>query len=345
MRKPLIKIILLILGISSIALIVFPQAEYFKNREKQLKKAKDIYKDKLQYNFKKMKEFVPSSQLKYLGNTKLYITLKDEIVFAQASWTDNSIQISAATILFIEELAVTFAWFESEGIKNKQPIINYVLLLRKQMRKNLLKRKVIPTMAQALDVPSEDIWERPDEDSVKTIAQNFLKSTVIWILAHEMGHIALGHLKQSKIFSSKLERAQYIRELELDADEFAMRIMARLRLSPIGMALTMSFYCLLYPVRLDFKYEEDWEEYLANENHPIWPERFERLSQLYKEYERDYDINANINIVTQSLIKLSELLKERDVLDAMIVGSEKLTFENIMYFDPLKNIDKKYYKR
>ena len=37
------------------------------------------------------------------------------------------------------------------------------------------------------------------------------------------------------------------------------------------------------------------------------------------------------------------VLNSRDVLDAMVLGSEKLILGNIMTFDPLKNIDEKYY--
>jgi Zn-dependent protease with chaperone function len=336
------KLLVLILFLLSVGLFCYPDSDYNKHQFYRYLEAKKIYKKGMQVTFNQLKALLPSYQLRNLINTRIFITLEDKIVFAGA-YKDNTIRISAATLLFIEDLAVTYAWYDYKGITNYQPVINYVLLLRRQMRKDLMERKIIPTMPQALGVPSEAIWNRPDSDSIKKFANNFITTTVTWIIAHEMGHIALGHLTQQEVFADKYKMAQHIRRIEVEADAFAVILMSAMRRPPIGMAITMKYYCLLYPVRLDFKYEEDWQEYLAKEFHPIWPDRFYLLSLLFKKYSRDFREIKRINYAVQLLEGVSILLRKRDMLDAMIIGSEKLTFENIMYFEPLKNIDKKYY--
>ena len=157
----------------------YAQTDYLKHRLDQLNYVRNLYNENIQFNFRTMKEYLSPDHLRKLINTTLYITFEDNIISATAYGHTNSIHISAATILFLEELATTLAWYDFTGNKNYQPIVNYVLLLRKNMRKEKLERVKIPTMPEALGVPSDEIWERDDTDRTKTFAQNFLKSAVI----------------------------------------------------------------------------------------------------------------------------------------------------------------------
>lgn len=339
------RIILLKTMAFLILLTVVPRAhaqtDYLEYRLAQLSSVKNLYNDGIQANFETLKDYLSPNHLSKLADTELYITLDDNIISATAYGHTNSIHIGAATLLFLEELAATLAWYDSTGNKNYQPIVNYVLLLRKSMRKEKLKRVRMPTMPDALGVPSDEIWERDSTDRTKTFAQNFLKSAVTWIVAHEMGHIALGHFDQQEEFSNHLEKAQHNRELEMAADEFATILLSRVNLAPIGMAIAIQYYSLLYPIELDYNYEEDWQTYLANESHPIWPERLDSLAGLFRQYGRDSFTSSNaFEFCAQSLEKYAELLKTRNILDVMILGSENLNWGNIMTFEPLKNTDK-----
>ena len=317
----------------------YAQTDYLAHRLAKLTAARNLYNDGMQENFRILKDYLQPKHLRKLVNTRLHITLDDKIISAAAYGHTNSIHISAATILFLEELATTLAWYDSTGNKNCQPIRNYVLLLRRNMRTERLQRRTIPSMTDILGVPSDKIWKRPDTDPVKSSAQNFLKTTVIWILAHEMGHIALGHLDKQTGFPNYLEKARHDRKLEIAADEFATILMSRVNLAPIGMVATFEYYSLLYPVRSDYDNEKDWQSYLANESHPVWPERLEALAKLFRKYGRDsFNTSATFHACAQILEEYAKLLKTKNMLDVMILFSKDLTWENIMTFEPSENI-------
>ena len=317
---------------------------YFEHRLNQLQAGKDLYEQHLKDNFDLLKSYLSPDHLTNLQDTELFITLDDDILIARAHGNQNRIIISSALIIFLDELAVTKAYFDYLGKTDFQPIINYVLLLRKNMRRNELGREIIPTMPEAIGVPDKEIWARNNDDSTKTLAQNFLKSAVTWILAHEMGHIALNHFTQPPGNMDNLQKAEYNRKLEMEADEFATELMASVRLAPVGMALSIHYYSLLFPIRMEFKYEEDWQEYLAGQSHPVWPDRLENLARLLRRNQTNFNLNNNtMELIAQRLKSLAQGLNKRDIIDGMVLGSENLTFQNLMTFRPLENINKKYY--
>ena len=317
------------------------QTDYLTHRLNQLRTTREIYEPGVQGAFSDLRRFLSAEHLEELLDTKLYVTLEDNVISATAYGYTNRIHVSAATVLFLEELATTLAWYESASNTHRQPIVNYVLLLRRNMRKGELEREIQPSIYDALGVPGDDIWARDDSDFTKTIAQNYLKSAFVWILAHEMGHIALGHFDEQKDFADHLERTQHNRELEMAADSFATELMSRARLAPLGMAVTIMYYSLLYPIRLEFNDEEDWQAYLAEETHPIWPERLERIADLIRKYGHNFFRSSDqIEFYAGSIDTIAANQMAKGVLDAMIVGSEGLTFENIMTFEPLKSLDR-----
>jgi hypothetical protein len=319
------------------------QSKYLIRRQKELAAAKDLYERSLQENFSVLKENVSQEYLADIAATKLFITMDDDLVFARAFPGQNVIQLSAATIVFIEQLAVTRAWFEASGVSEDQPIINYVLLTRKNIREDDARRAVLPSMAKALSVPDDEIWSRNESDPTKTYANNFLKSAVTWIVAHEMGHLALGHQVVVPPGMSMVARAERMRIQEAEADNFATGLMLRVRLAPIGMAVTMLYYSLLFPIRMECSSEEEWQNYVAEASHPLWPERLKSIGDVLAESDVTLVVGVNNAEIAEQLRSIASLLSERDMLDAQVLGSEGLTLKNIRTYVPLEHVDKKYY--
>jgi hypothetical protein len=138
-------------------------------------------------------------------------------------------------------------------------------------------------------------------------------------------------------------RAERMRIQEAEADNFATGLMLRVRLAPIGMAVTMLYYSLLFPIRMECSSEEEWQNYVAEASHPLWPERLKSIGDVLAESDVTLVVGVNNAEIAEQLRSIASLLSERDMLDAQVLGSEGLTLKNIRTYVPLEHVDKKYY--
>ena len=158
----------------------------------------------------------------------------------------TNISIIAGTLIFSDNLATILAYYETNEISNRDPIYNYVLLVRRKLNSGDLEE--IPTLSSALNISSEAIWNYPETNPTRIVARNFLNSSIYWIIAHEMGHIVHQHNTSNKTGQVK----------ETEADIFASNLLHEIHLAPIGMAISMIYYSILSPILAQYDSYEQW---------------------------------------------------------------------------------------
>ena len=124
------------------------------------------------------------------------------------------------SVKFFDDLAVATAWFERWGCKT-ETIVDYMAALN-------FSTLDLPAPLAALAVPDK-AYEL--DDFVDDVSQKTLKSALAFIMLHELGHIHHRHEAYEEL-TAREARAQ-----EIEAAGFAMRVLRRMRVPPLGMAL------------------------------------------------------------------------------------------------------------
>lgn len=137
-----------------------------------------------------------------------------------ANPTTGALLVPTFSVKFLDDLAIATAWFESRGCRS-EAIIDYMAALS-------FGEMDLASPLPALAVP-ENAYEL--DKYVDDVSQKILKSALAFILLHELGHIHYRHRSYGGI-SAEQARAQ-----ERESDQFAMRVLKRMRVPPLGMVL------------------------------------------------------------------------------------------------------------
>jgi len=128
------------------------------------------------------------------------------------------ILIPTLSIKFFDDLAIALSWYERFGC-NKESVFDYVASL------DFGEGSVQPPLT-ALGVPDK-AYEL--DDYVDDVSQKTLKSAIVFLLLHELGHVYHQHQGYDGISSSQAQGQ------EAEADAFAMKVLRRMHLPPLGM--------------------------------------------------------------------------------------------------------------
>lgn len=138
-----------------------------------------------------------------------------------AFWSDPAtavIYVPMESVRFIDDLAILHAWFDRNGCAVEH-IHTYLWALLREGRP-------LPSPLVAFGVSRDKALADPFVDDV---SGKILKSSILFILAHEVGHIILGHQGGLTGVTSQLQ--------EVEADTFALDHFASIGAPPAGMAL------------------------------------------------------------------------------------------------------------
>lgn len=130
------------------------------------------------------------------------------------------ILVPTLSIKFLDDLAIALAWYERFGC-NKESVFDYVASL------DFGEGKIQPPLA-TLGVP-EKAYEL--DDYVDDVSQKTLKSATVFLLLHELGHVYHDHRGYKDITAARAQ-AQ-----ETEADAFALKVLRRMHLPPLGMSV------------------------------------------------------------------------------------------------------------
>lgn len=188
----------------------------------QLIKAQEAYTTTIHtLLFQDIRQHLSINEWQTLSKIKVNLPLKSNIYGFfdySTNLTSGKIIIPTLSIKFFDDLAVAFSWYEHHQL-DKREIIDYITRIYDSNHS-----PISPFLALGIPENAREI-----NIIVDNAAQKKLKSALIFLLLHDLGHWHFHHTPYS-IISNQRVQAQ-----EKQADEFALEIMARMHIIPQGM--------------------------------------------------------------------------------------------------------------
>ena len=185
----------------------------------------------------------------------------------------GTIYLPVSAILFLDQIITAQLWLERNNYET-DVVFDYLGMLK--YRRFSTYPLPWPTLGIPAD-PYKDVW-------VDNMSQEYLKTAILWILAHEAGHVNLGHTRSSI-------------QNELAADRFATNCFRQMGYIPKGMTILFTLYTNLFYHRGDFANQHAWESYVKeNMTHPTTATRLRQLAMQLGDRPEDFVRNlANAN--------------------------------------------------
>lgn len=152
---------------------------------------------------------------------KIQVTFKKRGPNPLAFWSDPAtatVYVPMESVRFIDDLAILQAWFERHRCAAEY-ISTYLWALLREGRP-------LPSPLSAFGIDRERALA---DDFVRDVSSKVLRSSIFFILAHEVGHIMLGHKPGL--------RGEASQQQEVAADAFALDRFASIGAPPAGMVL------------------------------------------------------------------------------------------------------------
>lgn len=132
----------------------------------------------------------------------------------------GAVLVPTLSVKFFDDVSIATAWFERHGC-NKESVFDYVAAMD-------FSDLDLPPPLTALAVPPK-AYEL--DDYVDDVSQKTLKSALVFLLLHELGHVHHRHRPYDQISAADAQKQ------EAEADLFAMQVLRRMRLPPLGMTV------------------------------------------------------------------------------------------------------------
>lgn len=219
-----------------------------------------------------------------------------------AFWSDprnNVVYVPMESVRFIDDLAILHAWFDKHGC-DASYIHSYLWALLRQQRS-------LPSPLAAFGVSREQALA---DRYVDDVSGKILKSSVLFILAHEVGHVVLNH-------RGGLTGADSRRQ-EREADEFALDHFARIGAPPTGMV----YYFIA----------GRWRDPIGTEaelgTHPVSPERIRIIADHLATNPRSYSFSEpnpargqqQVLSIAGEMQKIADLSSDERMLTLLPLG-------------------------
>jgi hypothetical protein len=201
---------------------------------------------------------LPASQRTALAGVEIVMPLRGghPLQFA-AQPSDQTLIMPASSLKFIDELTIVAAWFEERDCD-----VGYVhSYLSATLRYGGIGVSPLGAFGLSMGVT--------DREQVNDLSLKLSKTAVFFLLAHEAGHLMLGHHPGA---ASVISQAQ-----EAAADAFALDIMARAGVPPAGMVYYLLAAQMLEPLP-DLETWELEEEVIGEFTHPLSADRVRRIA-------------------------------------------------------------------
>jgi hypothetical protein len=180
-------------------------------------------------------------------------------------YTDGStIYLPALSLRFYADLCVANAWLNAHEFDGTT-VRDYVGVLFREAARS--PRAPLPPVFRTLGVPDN----ARDEAAVTNRSDRNFGNTIVFLLAHELGHVLKKH--PTNLRDPAQRRAQ-----EIAADQFAIEIMRRMGQLPLGLEFWFDVERIRHVAPLKFPTESEWQKYLADLRHPVSKERLEALA-------------------------------------------------------------------
>lgn len=216
------------------------------------------------------------------------------------------------SVKFLDDISIAAAWLECNGF-SLETIFDYISFL-KYANPVRLPGGRFPEPFKALSIPKDVL----DNKSVDDLSQKILKSSLVWILAHELGHILYRHPSYAEMTIAESQAT------EKEADAFATEMFRRIGVVPAGMVLffTVLIHWLLN--RGDFSSDSAWEEYVkGGTTHPVSTERLKAISSEIKS-NPDGFTGAEPNADAARKVALNIAMQIEQITDKLLPSVQQL---------------------
>jgi hypothetical protein len=303
---------------------------------KELESSKAGYERNIRFNYEKViKPVLRKQELAVLDKVELEFPFKDRggdpfRFYAKVGRERRSIVMPIFSVKFVDDLATTTAWLGVKGFA-KDTLHEYISLLKYRKAKEFPHGRYPPPL-EALHIPSNAL----EDKNVDELAQDLLKTTVIYILSRELASHYFDRPYNAKkaSWNQHQERSQHIamewggkftrpQDLMLQCDAFALEIMRRIGIPPHRLTFYLSAQTYWTQNHIDFRNDE--EVYMRYWHNPpeyaMFPDRLHQISDLMKWGKEDYvrqkdNKEKNISKIEQSateIFKLSYILEKQSI--------------------------------
>ncbi len=242
------------------------------------------YQPNVQWNFKNLVlGKLTTAERQQLGEVKLFLPLRGESKLRdqplQFYAQGQNIYVPVLSVRFFDEITQAWAYLWSNNL-NLELVSDYLAMLKYRNPADFPGKRFPPPM-QALGIPA-DAWKY--DKKMDDVSQEALKSALVWIMAHELGHIYYHHPG----YGPGVSRLQ-AQQNEMEADQFANNIMRRIGVAPLGMVHYFMSIAQLELGRGDFKDAASWQHYLKTEvTHPLTAQRLKMMAEDLRHSPEDF---------------------------------------------------------
>ncbi len=184
------------------------------------------------------------------------------------------IYVPVLSLRFFSDLLVATAWLNANGY-DATSVQDYVGVLFRDAEE--FPRAPLPRPLEALGVPPN----ARDEAAVSSRSDRNFGQTLIFVLAHELGHVARAH-GTGKISDEDAKRQ------EIEADAFAVDLVRRIPAVPLGLESWLIFDLARHKAREEFSSPEAWTQYRRGFRHPLSSARLSALAGALETNAEDF---------------------------------------------------------
>src|SRR4030095_10553944 len=181
-------------------------------------------------------------------------------------YTDEkgTIYLPALSLRFFSDLCVANAWLNAHEYDGTT-VRDYVGVLLREA--TLSPGAPLPPVFRTLGVPDN----AREESAVSNRVDRNFGNTVVFLLAHELGHALKKH--RTDLRDPIVKRKQ-----EIEADTFAIEMMRRIGQVPLGFEFWFDVEHAGHVAPVKFHNQDEWQKSLAGLYHPVTTERLEALA-------------------------------------------------------------------
>jgi hypothetical protein len=181
------------------------------------------------------------------------------------------------SVKFFDDICIALAWMEKHGC-NKLLVSDYVGMLRYK-NNSAFPANRYPTPLSALGIPRNAL----DDPFVNDVSGKALKSGIYFLMAHELAHVIYGHQGYDGITANQAQRQ------EIEADNFALNLMRRISVPPVGIAFFFMIASRFESAPGDFGSISAYESYLRERaTHPLTSARLISVADYIRDNAHDF---------------------------------------------------------
>jgi hypothetical protein len=214
--------------------------------------------------------------------------------------TGGKVVLPLSSVKLVSDLSLALAWYNRNRLP-EQKIFDYAAMLA--------FRGPAPDGVKALPLTALGVPDTADNDAaIEGLFQKLFGTTMVFIMAHETGHLFHGH--RANVGEARS------RQQEGEADAFAVELMARLGAAPVGISV---YFALASPF-----------ECAERSTHPLSGERINRLVAALRNNASVFARNAPspqqerqaVETIAQELAKFAKLLDDPDIRESMRLAGQ-----------------------